>query len=416
MDQPGGTESGIDRRSRRLWTAAVLLFVALSGLGMQMRGALLPTLGTQWGVSDSLLGLVGPAGTLGYVVTVLAVGAVAGRVDTRRYFLLGMGVIVVGIVGMGFSPVVGSSSQWHAILGIVGMGFSPLFFAYLGFLLLRGLGTGAVRALDRPLLSHYYPHARGRVFNLYDLAWAVGAAAGPALMSVAIANGNWRLAYYGLAVAFVVLLAFIWVLDAPADGDETPLDITAALDLLRTPAIAAMAAALIFHTGLEGGMFIWLPTFGHRVAGFGTETANYLLSAFVLAYIPGRLIYTFIADRVGYGPLIVGLELLIVPTFLWTFFVADGLAVFAGVVVLGALVSGLFPTLVAFGTQAAPEYSAPINAIGMATGSLSMAMVPWLLGVFTQDYGIQQAMWLPLALTLGVAPVVLLARRVDPNI
>lgn len=386
------TEVDTGQRTRRLWTAVILLFVAISGLGMQMRGPLLPVLGEQWGLSNGTLGMVGPAGVVGSVVTVLAVGGVAGRIDTRRFFVGGLAVTTVAIVGMGLAP---------------------FFVSYLGFLVVRGLGTGAVRALDRPMLSHFYPHARGRVFNLYDLAWSVGAAAGPAVMTVAIARGDWRLAYYALAVAFGALTAAVLLLDRPADSAESPLALGDALALLRTPAIAATAVGLALHTGLEGAMFLWLPTFGADIAGFATGRANLLLSAFVIAYIPGRLLYSAITERVGYARLIVALELLIAPVFLWTFFLAEGLATFAGVAVLGALVSGVFPTLVAFATDAAPEYSGPINAISMATASVSISMVPWVMGGLSDVYGIRQAMWLPLVLTVAVAPVVLLASRAE---
>jgi len=389
------TEPSDDDRSRRLWTVAIVLFVALEGLGLQMRGPLLPILETEWGISKTLQGLVSPAGTLGFALTVLGVGAIAGRVDTRRWFFAGVVVTVFGVVGMALAP---------------------FFVAYLGFLVVRGFGTGVSRGLDRPLLGHLYPNARGRVFNLYDMAWAIGAAAGPAVLSLAVAQGDWRYAYGALAAAFGLVALLVWRLRPPEVGAEAQLDVGAAVDLLQMPAVAATTIALVFHTGLEGAMFIWLPTFGSEIAGFDQETANLLLSAFIVAYVPGRLFYTLIAERVGYGPLIVLLEVLIVPTFLWTFFVADGLATFAGVAVLGALVSGIFPTLLAFGTQVAPEYSGPINGITTATASVSIALVPVAMGALADASTIRSAMWIPLALTLLVAPTVVVARRIDPNI
>ena len=395
MSDATADDSDIGRRSRWLWTGVIVLFVALEGLGLQMRGPLLPILESEWGISKTLQGMVGPAGTLGFALTVLGVGAIAGRIDTRRWFWAGVLVTAVGVLGMALAP---------------------FFAAYLGFLVIRGGGTGVVRGLDRPLLGHLYPSARGRVFNLYDMAWAVGAAAGPAVLSVAVALGDWRLAYFGLAMAFGVVALAVWRLEAPAVGGEAELDLGAARSLLRTPAVAATTIALVFHTGLEGAMFIWLPTFGGEIAGLDAGTANLLLSAFVVAYVPGRLVFTLIAERVAYGPLVVGLELLIVPTFLWTFFVAEGLTTFAGVVVLGMLVSGIFPTLLAFGTQAAPEYSAPINGIATATASVSIALVPVAMGALADVYSIRSAMWVPLALTLLVAPTVIVARRTDPNI
>jgi fucose permease len=395
MSESDSGDGRVDRRARRLWTVAIVLFVALEGLGLQMRGPLLPILESEWGISKTLQGLVSPAGTLGFALTVLGVGAIAGRIDTRRWFWVG--VLVTA-------------------LGVAGMALAPFFLAYLGFLVIRGLGTGVSRGVDRPLLGHLYSNARGRVFNLYDMAWAVGAAAGPLVLSLAVARGDWRYAYVGLALAFGFVALLVWRLEPPNVSAEAQLDVGAALELMRTPAVAATTIALVFHTGLEGAMFIWLPTFGGEIAGFDTGTANLLLSVFIAAYVPGRLFYTLIAERVGYGPLVVVLELLIVPTFLLTFFVAEGQATFAGVIVLGMLVSGVFPTLLAFGTQAAPEYSGPINGIATATASVSIALVPVAMGALADVYSIRTAMWVPLALTILVAPTVIVARRIDPNI
>jgi len=394
MAQTGQTDPQTDT-SRPLWTLAIVLFVALEGLGLQMRGPLLPILEAEWGIGKGLQGLVGPAGTLGFAVTVLAAGAVAGRIDTRRYFLGGIVVTVVGVLGMALAPV---------------------FVAYLGLLVVRGLGTGVSRGLDRPLLGHLYSNARGRVFNLYDMAWAIGAASGPAVLSLAVGLGNWRYAYVALAVAFGVVAALVWRLDAPNVDAEKALDVAGALELFRTPAVGATVVALVFHTGLEGAMFLWLPTFGGEIADLSATRANLLLSAFIVAYIPGRLVYTLIAERVPYGPLVIALELLIAPVFVWTFFLADGVAVFAGVVVLGALVSGIFPTLLAFGTQASPEYSGPINAVSTSVASVSLALVPVAMGALAELTSIRTAMWIPLAMTVLVAPTVLVARRADPNI
>ncbi|WP_220132762.1 hypothetical protein [Halorhabdus salina] len=44
-----------------------------------MRGAVIPELATEFRVSKGLLGLLGPAGTLGYVVAIAVVGTIAAH-------------------------------------------------------------------------------------------------------------------------------------------------------------------------------------------------------------------------------------------------------------------------------------------------------------------------------------------------
>jgi len=384
------TDNGTTR-NRRLWTAAILIAVVLSGLGLQMRGAVIPELELEFVVDKGLLGLVGPAGTLGYVVSIAIVGAIAGRLDVLRWYTIGLAVTA---------------------LTFAGLGLAPTFLVFLAVLVVRGLGDGIIRGLDRPMLSHLYPDARGRAFGMYDLAWAVGSAAGPLVMTAAIALDEWRLAYFGLAAALVPLIAFVWHLDLPfEEGREAILDREALGKLLSTREIAAMALAMFFHTGLEGGLFLWLPTFGIEAAELSQSNANLLLSTFTIAYIPGRFAATAVAERYDYSLLLVGIELLLLPVFFVSFFVVSGLTTFPAVFALGILVSGVYPLLVAFGTDTAPEYSAPINAIAAVSSSISFALVPMAMGFIAEAQGIRPAMWVPMILTVGVLPTILAARR-----
>jgi len=48
------------------WTLAVFLFAIGDALALQVRGALIPSLRAEFGVSEALLGLVAPAGTVGF--------------------------------------------------------------------------------------------------------------------------------------------------------------------------------------------------------------------------------------------------------------------------------------------------------------------------------------------------------------
>ena len=224
---------------RRLWLAVIAWFVAVDGLGFQLRGALLPELEREFAVSQSLLGLVAPAGTFGFLVVLLVLGGVAGRIDLRKTMLVG--VVTVG-------------------LAIAAIGVAPTFGVFLLALLVRGILTGLVRGVDRPVLSHLYPDARGRVFNLYDLAWAAGASAGPVLAIAAVSFGNWRVAY-GLLAASLVPVAFVVArLDLDdIDGSERPLRRDELATLLRRPEVLGAAAVMTLSGGIEGGLFTWLP-------------------------------------------------------------------------------------------------------------------------------------------------------------
>ena len=57
-----------------------------------------------------------------------------------------------------------------------------------------------------------------------------------------------------------------------------------------------MGIALALNGGVEGSLFTWLPYFAAQP--FESSTANLLLTAYLLTYVPGRLTYSYVADRI----------------------------------------------------------------------------------------------------------------------
>lgn len=377
-----------DARNRRLWTVAIFLTMACTGAVMQVRGAVLPTLETFYSVPEWRLGLVAPAGTIGYLLVILVVGSSAGRVDVRRF-------------------IAGGAALTGAAL--LTMGLAPSFLVFLAALVVQGAAVGVFRALDRPLLSHFYPNERGRVYNRYDGTWAVGAACGPLAVVLALRAGSWRLVYGALGVGVLALAVAFWSLRSPAvESEEEPLAREDVGALLRQPEILALLATLFFVTGVEGGLFTWLPYYAQ--AELPGEWAELTLTAMLVAYVPGRMACSVLSERVGPLTLLVGVLGLLIPAFGVTFFVADGLWVLAGVVAIGLLISGVFPTMMAYATDAVPEHSGPVNAVASAVAGVSVGGVPALMGVVVGGSDAATAMRLllvPVALALGV---VVLAR------
>jgi fucose permease len=249
-------------------------------------------------------------------------------------------------------------------------------------------------------LSHLYPSQRGRLFGYYDMMWAVGATAGPLFVAGAVAAGNWRLAYYGLGVAFVPVLALMLLLPTPsiAGGDE-PLDLAELRRIVRRPEVLAMAVGLFLSTGFEGGLFTWLPYYARAELPGGW--AELTLTAMLVAYVPGRFVCSVLSERLGPLTLLVGVLGLLIPAFAFTFFVAGGLAVLAGVVAIGLLISGVFPTMMAYATDAVPEHSGPVNALASGMGSVGVGSVPAVMGVFVGRSGAKAAMGLLLVPVVG---------------
>jgi len=381
------TETKGEVDSRRWWTLTVFAFVALEGATLQMQGAIIPVLGETFGTPEWQLGLVSPAGTVGFLVFVAASGVVAGRFDTRR-------LLLVGILGTG--------------LGVFLMGLVPSFGAFLVVLVVRGSFAGIARGSDRPLLSHLYPHRRGRLFGYYDMMWAVGATLGPLAVTAALWAGDWRLAYYALGVSFLPVIALVWYLPTPAvEGGDEPLTLAGVRRIIRSPAVVVMAAGLLFSTGVEGGLFTWVTTYaGGRLPD---SLATVSLSVLLAAYIPGRFAAGTLSDRFGYVPLAAGLGTLCLLSAVYTFVFASGYAILVGVFGIGLGLSGLYPTFLAYGTGSTPEHSAPINALALVISSVAIAGVPFVMGFVIDGAGVDAAMQLLFVPLVGLLLVTVVA-------
>jgi|AntDeeMinimDraft_5_1070356.scaffolds.fasta_scaffold01854_8 MFS family permease len=375
--------------NRRLWTLAIFAAMVLAGIAMMARGPVIVELGETFDAPEWQLGLIAPAGTAGYLVVIAFVGFGAGHLDAQRF-------VTLGLVG--------------GALSLLAMGVAPMLAVFLLAVLVRGTMNGVVRGLNRPLLSHFYPESRGRIYGYYDMAWAAGAVVGPLLVIVAVAVLDWRLTYYALAAGMGALALLVWRLDAPeVESSEEPIDRADVAALLRRPEVVGMAAAMFFGTGVEGGLFIWLPTYAN--GELPANLASITLSVMIAGYVPARFLYGRIGDRIGYLRLLLPILVALVPLFYVTFVYADGLWILLCVALIGAGIGGIFPLLISYATEAVPHHSGPVTAIAAVASSLGVGSVPAVMGVVISGSDARLAMQL-LLVPLGLALVVLVAARV----
>lgn len=381
--------------NRRPWTIVVFATMAVFGTAMMVRGPVVPELGATFGAPEWQLGLVAPAATAGFLLAVSAVGFGAGHVSPRRLILVGLLVNAATMVALGAAPTL-----WLFLVAVA----------------VQGATIGGVRGINRPTLSHFYPTARGRVYSYYDMTWGAGAALGPLLVIAVLAVGSWRHVFWLLAGVMLLLAARVSRLATPSvETAEDPVSRGDVLALLRRPEVLAMGLVIFFVAGLEGGMFLWLPTYASgELSG---PLAGLALTLFVGAYVPGRFVCGRLADRVGHLPLLAAVLLALLPVFGWTFALAEGRWLLPGILGVGLLTSGAYPLLTAYATDAAPAYSGPVTAVAAVTASLGVGVVPTLMGVAISGADAGTAMQLlAIPLVVSVLLVVLagLAERWRP--
>lgn len=373
-----------DSSGRLGWTVTLFALAIVDGIALQARGPLLVSFQETFQVSESLLGLVSPMGTIGFVLTIVLVGAMAGRLRIRLWF-------VVGVLGTAIS--------------FVAMGLAPTFFLLLGMITVRMAATGTYRALDRPVLSHLYPSQRGRIFNIHTMVWAIGATAGPLFVTAVLWVTDWRAVYLILAAALVPIGIALWWLDVPASlGNERSFTRADFRRIAGRRELLVMVAGLVLVGGIESVFFTWLPYYATEF--FRPEVANLTLSLYLAAYVPGRYLFSRITHRYPYlavALLACAITAILLPVM---FALGGHPGFFPAVFAIGLLVSGFFPTLLAWGVDVTPEFTGPINAAAMTAAQVGFFVFPASVGVIADRRSIQAGMLIQVALTVGLVAVI----------
>jgi fucose permease len=329
-----------------------------------------PSLRDRFGLSQAGLGAVLTAGVAAYAVS----GAVAGRLVAA----LGVGRLL-------------AASSLLVTLGLAGYAAAPTWPLFVAAAPVIGFGSGAI---DSALNGYAARHFPVRHVNWLHACWSVGATAGPAAMTAFLAaSGSFRMGYAALAVALgaltVAFAATRRAFDgAPALGagapaaDDPPVSAAVAL---RRGLVWLQIAIFFVYTGLEAGAGQWCFTVLRESRGLGVEAAGAWTAAYWGSIGAGRVVLGFAIDRVGPDRLLRMATATALAGAL-TFAASDGLAGRVGLLVLGASLAPMYPTLMAR-TPARLGHAVTAHAVGfqVTAATLGTAAVPSALGLLAAE-------------------------------
>ncbi len=192
------------------WVVAAVGFLAILaclGIGRFSLGMLLPSMGAELGLTYAQMGFVGTGNFIGYLLAVLACGALVRRLGARTVIFLAL--VTVGVTLLAVSRAQG-------------------FAAALVFYLLTGIGSGAANVPTMGLVSQWFTRRlRGRAAGVM----VIGSGVAIMLSGVLIPEINarwgasgWRYgwAVLGLIVLVIALVAVALLRNSPAQMRLTP--------------------------------------------------------------------------------------------------------------------------------------------------------------------------------------------------
>ncbi|ELY93440.1 major facilitator superfamily protein [Natrialba hulunbeirensis JCM 10989] len=309
-------------------------------------------------------------------------------------------VLVFGLLGL--------------VAGVLVVTVSATFLGYLVGVAFLGLFSGTYPATGFTHLSELYAGEQGKAFGIYTSFWDIGGGLSAGLATVALATGNWRLAFppiIVLAVA-VALVLHSWR-DEPYNIERVQFDFRATVSrALVGPEQKLLVLSFCLFMLTWQGAVSFLPTFLQVEKGL---PAGIAASAFASLFVIGMLVKPVsgnLGDRFGrlraaLCSVAIGtvglLALSIVQSTAW---ILVGVAIFA----VGLM--SFTPPMLAYVMARLPDANAGgdiggFRTVYMGVGSVGPAYVGLLADVAT--YGVAFA-GLMLAL-LASAATILVAFR-----
>ena len=381
-----------------LLTLAYLAFISL-GLPDTVLGVAWPSLRERFGIPASAMGAVLGAGMVGYFASGLWAGIGVGKLGVGGLLAASSALVAAALLGYALAP------SWG------------LFFP-VGVLM--GLGSGAI---DSGLNGYAARHFSVRHVNWLHACWGVGASTGPALMTFVIAKGfGYRAGYATLAgvlgsmATLFLITRRLWddprsepsaaLAPSPSAGSAPPepLGFRAALGRGR---VWLLIVTFFLYTGVETSVGQWCFSWMRERRGLSVEAAGAWTSAYWGSLTLGRLVLGLVVDRFGPDRLLrcasVGAVLGAV-----AFTGSGGGLGRAGLLLLGASLAPMFPTLMAR-TPARVGQEVAHHAVGfqVSAATLGSTLMPALAGVLVTRGGLGAIA----ALVLGLAVALLVTHE-----
>jgi fucose permease len=371
---------------------AYLAFISL-GLPDTVLGVAWPSLRATFGISQSSIGAVLGAGMVGYFSSGLWAGVGVSRLGVGGLLAASSGLVAFALLGFALAP------SWGV--------FFPMG-------IIMGLGSGAI---DSGLNGYAAVNFSVRHINWLHACWGIGASAGPALMTAALARGYGYRAGYGLLAAVLGGMALLFLFTRQrwgAPSGSSPAT-TEAVGTADAPAAAAPGEApttcdserrlgfrnalangrvwlqivtFFFYTGVESTVGQWCFSWMREQRGLPIEAAGFWTSAYWGSLTIGRVVLGGVVDRIGPDRLL-RVATAGVVTGAALFASSGGWVGRAGLLLTGVSLAPLFPTLMAR-TPARVGEGIAHHAVGfqVSAATLGSSLMPALAGVLVSRSGL----------------------------
>lgn len=360
------------------------------GVTFSLAGVATKQIAATFAVDTALVGYVFTLFSVGYSAAILGNGFLLGRVDAGRET---------------------AAAATAAGLTVAVATLLPTLEAFAAAIFVYGLSMGVLCSVGYYIIVNLYAEtARAAKLNVLNFFFGTGSVVAPILAGQALQQGaEWQtvfqatvpLAALAAAGALSVRFSFRPARPIAAGGGDSRWG----------PAVYVIGLALLCYVVSEMSFTYWLVTYLMDRLAADVATASLGLSLFWAAMAAGRLAAGPLIGRLGVRRYIGQSLLLATAAFTALLAAPSPLLALAFTAVMGLGYSGLYATVLSYGTQQvagpSPRLTTFFLTIGAGGGILALLLSSWLMQLF----GVRTVLEVAAGLLIAMAALVWAAGR-----
>ncbi len=350
---------GVRKEDAGLLVRIYFLFF-VSGMMSTVLGVILPFLGDEHGLSQTVRGALLSAHQIGNLAALFISGILPYAIGRKQNtVLLGSGIVIgLALITLTGNPLI-------------------LFCAFA----LTGIGRGTMSNITNVVVGESMAN-KGAGLNLLHATFAVGAFIAP-FMVIALSSSGWRaepLVIAALMALALVLVVFSSLSSGRSGKDRRKEEFPCSFTFWVNTFI------MFFYLCGEASLMGWLVTyFASLDAGAGFSTA--MQSLLWIMILAGRLVCAAISARVDKPRLILILGIMMLASFLLLIAAPSMALKVIGVIGTGLAMSGIYPTTLSTMDR---NYNNSTVATGICIGTATVGAIvmPVIIGSVADAAGV----------------------------
>ena len=355
------------------------------------------------------------AGMLLFGVSMITLGSVASDLREKLqlnelasgtlFSILPLGIIAGSFI---FGPV--ADKHGYKILLVLSSlclfaGFEGLAFTRSAgmlklFILLIGIGGGAINGATNALVSDISVREKGANISLLGVFYGLGALGMPLVLGLLKSRISFEMIVSLVGVFTFLTGVYYLVIKFPPPKQARGVPLTHSLSLVKDKVLIAIAVFLCFQSGFEGIINNWTTTYLTDRLSVGHSSALYALSSFVAGMVIMRLLIGSIFRSLSSKKLLMISFFLILPGLILLKFALSFNISVTGLVLLGAGLSGGFPIMLGLVGSLYSELSGTAFSFVFFIALIGNTLINLLMGFVAQQFGIEHLITFALAETV----------------